>query len=148
MKKYTKEYISKTVDHVVNVFLRHGSKGAAFKRAYGKFEEVLETHKRNTLISFLDKPVTLTGVLQRRGDGDRGNLNLVSPCWINGIKVEHLHVYDEVIDEADIDYETGCLIASSMKIYRYGRNKRHLEKQGLGVKPQSCPVWQDRNEIV
>ena len=91
------------------------------------------------LNAFFEKRVTVTGVLHRRGDGRQGNLNLVSPAFINGIKIEHLNVYDEVIDGADMDYETGCFIASGCVVYKYMRSDGHQQREAFGIKPHGAP---------
>jgi len=66
-----------------------------FRHLYSVHENVLNRHKNSVLTRNLGCEVTLTGRLCRRGDGTKGNLNLITPAWINGVKVEHLHVYDE-----------------------------------------------------
>ena len=140
--------INTIIDQAITAFLCYGSRSSQFQSIYRQHEVKLNAHKRRVLENALDKPVTLTGVLQRRGDGEERNLNLISPAFVNGVKVEHLHVYDEVIDIADMDYDSGCFIASNCKIYKFSRKSRHIDTSGLGVKPSDCPVWSERNEWV
>lgn len=138
--------IDKIITTVISAYEQYGSRSAQFYVVYAKHENALNSHKRAVLIDALNKPVTLTGKLRRRGDGKEGNLNLVSPAYVNGVKVEHLHVYDEVIEAADVNKTTGMFIVEDCKVYRFGRNHRHADRAGLGIKPADAPKWHHRNE--
>jgi len=102
--------------------------------------DALEAHKQGVLKAHLHKRVTLSGVLQRRGEGNQGNLNLVSPAFVNGVKVEHLNVYDEVIDGSLMDYDNGVFIAPDCVVYKYMRKAVGNRKvEAYGVKPYGAP---------
>lgn len=133
--------INQIIDLCVVTFLQHGSKSREYRSVYDKHRTKLEAHKQRVLEAFYYKErVTITGVLQRRGDGKQGNLNLVSPAFVNGNKVEHLNVYDEVIDGALIDYDNGTFIASNCVVYKYlRRGVRDHKKAAYGVKPEGAP---------
>lgn len=132
-----------TIDQIINLcvrtFLQYGSHSRQYNCLYLKHRDELEAHKQRVLKAFCHKRVTVTGVLQRRGDGKQGNLNLVSPAFVNGIKIEHLNVYDEVIDGALIDYNDGTFIASGCVVYKYKRQDGSYKLEAYGVKPEGAP---------
>lgn len=139
--------ITQIIDLVINTYNKEGSSSLLFKEVYARYEQALNRHKNIVLKTNLGCEVILTGRLCRRGDGQYNNLNLISPAYINGVKVEHLHVYDEVIEAADINNITNLFIAENMKIYKFGRKHKDFHL-ALGIKPKDCPIWKHRHEIV
>ena len=123
---------------MIAAYEQYGSHSAQFRAVYAKHESALNSHKRAVLSNAIGKTVVLTGKLRRRGDGKEGNLNLISPAYVNG--------YDEVIEAADVNSLTGMFIVEDCKVYRFGRSHRHTDRAGLGIKPASAPKWNNRNE--
>ena len=137
--------INQTIDLCVRTFLQYGSKSQQYRSVFNTHRVKLEAHKQRVLAAFFGQRVTVSGVLQRRGDGKQGNLNLVSPAFVNGIKIEHLNVYDEVIDGAVMDYTDGTFIASGCVVYKYKRQDGSHKLEAYGVKPEGAPRM--HNEI-
>lgn len=143
----TNTQITQIITQVITAFEEYGSFSNEFRTVYYQNETLLNQHKTKVLKSNEGKPVVLTGILRRRGDGKDKNLNLISPAYVNGQIIEHLHVYDEVIDNAQVNKLTGNLIAENCKIYRFNRSSSQSQINGLGVKPIDCPFWASRNEV-
>lgn len=125
------EDINTIITEVLAAYKKYGSNSHQFKSLYYANFKQLEEHKVSTLKSNYGKKLNVYGYLTRRGDGEDKNLNLISPLWINGVKVEHLHVYDEVIAAIDIN-NSGMFNADNLEVFTY------LRKDGstaYGLKP-------------
>jgi hypothetical protein len=127
----TDKSINDLINQVVSIYKKHGSNSSEFKKIYYDNFQVLEAHKVNTLKSNEGKSLNVYGYLTRRGDGDDKNLNLLSPLWINGVQVEHLHVYDGVIEAIDIN-SSGMFSADNLEVFSYIRKSG---SKAYGLKP-------------
>ena len=142
--------IDSIINEVIAAYDKYGSDSHTFNHLYSKHHQVMSQYKNDVLRKNAYKTVTLTGRLARRGDGDDENLNLITPAYINGVKVEHIHVYDEVLENAEINPITGNFIVENLKVYRFRRDasrNRYAHLANMGLKPKSAPKWSDRNEI-
>jgi len=132
----TKNQIERIVDQVVEAYDNKGSNSPEFKSLYHKHYATLEAHKKETLISNIGVSIKVKGRLVRRGDGLDRNLNLISPLWINGVKVEHLHVFDGVIDALNINAE-GNFKTTNLQVFSYTRTD---SSKGYGLMPKGSTV--------
>jgi len=131
----TKNQIERIINQVVEVYDQKGSNSPEFKSLYHRHYLTLEAHKKETLIFNIGRAIKVKGRLVRRGDGLDSNLNLISPLWINGVKLEHLHVFDGVIDVLTINTE-GNFKTTNLEVFSYTRTEG---SKGYGLMPKgSC----------
>ena len=119
------------INKVVKAFKTHGFHSTQFKELYYTHFQLMEQHKIKILKENQNKPLNVYGYLIRRGDGEDKNLNLISPLWVNGTQIEHLHVYDGVIDVLNIN-SSGMFSSDNLEVFTY------LRKDGssaYGLKP-------------
>jgi hypothetical protein len=125
------EDINTIIKEVLTAYKKYGSNSHQFKSLYCANFKQLEKHKVSTLKSNYGKKLNVYGYLIRRGDGEDKNLNLISPLWVNGTQIEHLHVYDGVIDVLNIN-SSGMFSSDNLEVFTY------LRKEGssaYGLKP-------------
>ena len=101
-----------------------------------------DRHRANTLKSLHGQIVECNGTLSRRGEGTKGNLNIILAACINGVYVDHIQVYDELIEEYSA--KVGDLFKFKAKVYGYIRKNGSV---GYGVKPTWMPLNKSRNEF-
>lgn len=133
----TVDITEEIIKRVVKAFKTYGSHSTQFKELYYTHFQLMEAHKIKTLKDNKDKEIKVYGYLVRRGDGEDKNLNLISPLWVNGVQIEHLHVYDGVIDVLDIN-SSGMFSCDNLEVFSY------LRKDGssaYGLKPIGEPIY-------
>lgn len=127
--------IKDLIPEVIKTYQKFGSSSKEFKDIYYSNFQTLEQHKVNTLKENEGKKINVYGYLTRRGDGEDKNLNLISPLWINGVQVEHLHVYDGVIEALENSQEinaNGMFATNSLEVFSYLRKSG---SKAYGLKP-------------
>lgn len=131
----TTKNINELINKVVATYKEYGSSSNEFKSIYYSNLQTLEAHKIQTLKTNKGKALNVYGYLVRRGDGQDKNLNLLSPLWINGTQVEHLHVYDGVIEALEKSQEinsNGMFSTNNLEVYSYLRSDG---SEAYGIKP-------------
>lgn len=131
---------SKVAMECLKVFLNDNSNiGTSI---YLAEKRACDRHRANTLKSLHGQVVECSGTLARRGEGTRGNLNIVLTACINGVYVDHIQVYDELVEEYSA--KVGDLFKFTAKVYGYRRKNGTI---GYGVKPTWMPLDTRRGEF-
>lgn len=125
---------SKNIDKIIDQIIdqledlrRNGVKDwdpefqAVFKPAYWD----LDAHKLNVLRKYIGKTVTLTGNIIETRNGNwckDNNMTRISPAYINGIRVQHVHINNKVAQRGSITNNLGTkVITLKAKVYEYVR---------------------------